>query len=122
MAALASRKGRAGEFLVAHILQMAGAEVHHVHSDFDLIVVTPRRKLVSVEVKTAFKRRRTSPKSYQFYVGSAACDFYVFLAADIKRLIVRRGVDVRCGQQAYFKSDEFSEEAMSNGIAAIIEA
>lgn len=104
------------------MLQLAGAEVHHVHSDFDLIVVTPRRKLVSVEVKAAFERRKASPKSYQFNVRHAVCDFYVFLAADIQRLIVRRGADVRCGQQAYFSSDEFSEEAMSNGIASIVDA
>jgi hypothetical protein len=102
------------------MLQMAGAEVHHVHSDFDLIVVTPNQTMLSVEVKSAFKPHVSTKHSYQFKVGSAVVDFYVFLAVDIERLIVRRGADVRRGRQAYFNGDEFSEEAMSSGIDLII--
>lgn len=104
------------------MLQMAGAEVHHVHSDFDLIVVTPSKKMLSVEVKTAFQPRKRSSRSYQFHMGRAVCDFYVFLAADIERLIVLPGADVRVGRQFYVSADKFSEEAMRDGIARVISA
>ena len=45
--------GRAGEFMAAYKLQMAGAEVSHVNGTCDLHVTLPSKMVLRVEVKTS---------------------------------------------------------------------
>jgi len=44
--------GRAGEYHVASVLEMAGIEATKLDGTFDLLAVTPAGTIISVEVKT----------------------------------------------------------------------
>ena len=52
MASRNTQVGRAGEYYVASVLEMAGIEATKLDGTFDLLAVTPAGTIISVEVKT----------------------------------------------------------------------
>lgn len=70
----ATEIGRAGEFLVAHRLQMAGINVSHVAQEFDLLCQMPSGRLISVEVKTCATPRQDR-NTAAFHVKNMSADW-----------------------------------------------
>jgi hypothetical protein len=70
--------GRAGEFMAAYKLQMAGAEVSHVNGTCDLHVTLPSKMVLRVEVKTSATISRYG--SYRFHRGGSDADIFVLVA------------------------------------------
>ena len=118
----ARQTGRAGEFLAAYHLQIAGADVYHVNASVDLIVMSASGRLLAVEVKAASKGRGIKRASYAFKIKRQRPDFYVFVALDLGRLAVMGSSEVHKRGTMRLYSEAFSEEAMQSGIARIIDA
>jgi hypothetical protein len=83
--------GRAGEFLVAHHLEMAGLRT--VHADVigqDLWVRTVSNRMVTVQVKSTAKAIEQDGRFYYtFYNGTHIwrADVYAFVAIDVGLVI-----------------------------------
>ena len=119
---MAHQTGRAGEFLAAYHLQIAGADVYHVNASVDLIVMAASGRLLAVEVKAASRGRGIKRPSYAFKINHAQPDFYVFVALDLGRLAVMGSSEVHKKGTMRLYSNAFSEEAMQAGIARIVDA
>ena len=119
---LAHQTGRAGEFLAAYHLQIAGADVYHVNSAVDLIVRAASGRLLAVEVKAASKVYGNKRQTYIFNINSAKPDFYVFVALDVGRIAVAEASEIHKRGTMRLPVDAFSEGAMQAGIARIIDA
>ena len=119
---LAHQTGRAGEFLAAYHLQMAGADVYHINAEVDLIVMSASGKLLAVEVKAASKAESNKRRTYAFAINHAKPDFYVFVALDTCRLAVMEAAKIRKRGTMRLPNYAFSEEAMREGIARIVDA
>lgn len=76
--------GRAGEYLVAHLLELAGIEVYRVDGDCDLIV-SMDGTLLRVEVKAASAINRRG--FYRFNMKTRPdADYCAFVALDLALL------------------------------------
>jgi hypothetical protein len=81
-----TRIGRAGEFIVAGKMTLAGFDVFHVSDRYDLLVCTPSERMIRVEVKSS-SSCETSRK-YKFYIGNIShCDIVALFTCD--RMAVR---------------------------------
>lgn len=101
---------------------MAGANVYHVNAAVDLIVVSASGKLLAVEVKAASSTEGVRRKSYVFTINQAKPDFYVFVALDTGRISIMEASKIRKRGSLRLSKDAFSEEAMREGIARIVDA
>ena len=100
---------------------MAGADVYHINAAVDLIVMTASGKLLAVEVKAASKVHGNKRQTYAFNINHAKPDFYVFVA-DTGRLAVMEVAKIRKRGTMRLLKDAFSEKAMREGIARIVDA
>ena len=99
--------GRAGEYLVASVLEQHGCHVSHVNIyGADLWVQTPSRRIVRVEVKTssvAIKGQRggingAGSLTYRFgsfYTDPDHVDAVIYVALDMGLILVRDPRDPR---------------------------
>lgn len=88
--------GRQGEFFAAYVLESQGVECHHVdRKGADLWCQLPSGVLLPVQVKASLGPRPAekwrSTTRYAFsHVDPQACEWFCFVALDLKLLIVRR--------------------------------
>ena len=110
---------RAGEYLVAHLLEERGIRVSRVDlSSHDLWCRTPSGRLVSVQVKSTLGPfgLQTGKPRYAFYnAGSevASVDVFAFAALDRRLALFERTMRTRRNLLA----DDMTVEAMEASIA-----
>jgi hypothetical protein len=82
----ATQIGRAGEYYVCHLLEVAGIEVTRIDGQFDLLAVLPSGRLARIEVKTA---TRPSRGVSIYHKGGSACDFWALysIEAGVVRIV-----------------------------------
>ena len=109
--------GRAGEFLVAHHLEMAGLRT--VHADVigqDLWVRTISNRMLTVQVKSTGRAQDQDGRLYYtFYNGNHIwrADVYAFVAIDVALVIFEPTMLKRRKIQHH----EFTRERMQSSIA-----
>jgi len=110
--------GKAGEFFAAYVLQDAGADVHILNGEYDLLV-TVNGELRKVEVKASWSRRNGN--RYTFYKGKSSAEYFVLVAMDTRLIRIISRSDMGTGSTLHVKSSEFSEFNQSNDIAEFME-
>lgn len=110
--------GRAGEYLVAHLLELEGIETYRVDGDFDL-VINVSGALMRLEVKASsgkFKPRG----SYRFFLGHKNADAYVFVALDLGRIRVKLAGELGRAKLVSVAASSFTPEAQSADIQKLL--
>lgn len=106
--------GKAGEFFAAYVLQDAGADVHILNGEYDLLV-TVNGELRKVEVKASWSRRNGS--RYTFYKGKSSAEYFVLVAMDTRLIRILSRNDMGDGTTRHVNSSEFSELNQLSDIA-----
>jgi len=111
--------GRAGEYLAAHILEMAGIEAYRVDGDCDLILNIDGA-LVRMEVKAAsavYKPRNF----YRYYIRSYNADVYAFVALDLGLMRLRMTGELSASGEISYVPARFTPDNQAADIARLVE-
>ena len=109
--------GRAGEFLTASKLQMAGLETTHVNGSCDLHVTLPSKRVLRVEVKAALT---PSPSgAFKFHVGNSNAEVFVLVCMPLGMIRIFGESDLK-GKMITLRSAEFTEQAEADDIAYLL--
>lgn len=101
--------GRAGEYLVASLLESNGIEVYRVDGDFDLIANLDGR-LIRIEVKSSTKIRATHG-TYVFHpVRKTDFDAYILVVIPLGLMRIFWGNKAVYGSQITLRPEEFTKE------------
>lgn len=111
--------GKAGEFFAAYVLQDAGADVHILNGEYDLLV-TVNGELRKVEVKASWARKDRS--RYTFHRGKSSAEYFVLVAMDIRLIRIFSRENMGDGTTRHVNSSEFSELNQSSDIAEFMES
>jgi len=122
-----SHVGRVGEFFAIYKLEKYGIECHHVdRSGVDLWCQSLDKSLFTVQVKSSnichFNQHNKRPNfsGYAFNLRAAhVADFYVFIALDIERMIVRSSADLEGKTQLRLTASDFTREEELEGISLL---
>lgn len=110
--------GRAGEYLAATLLEMAGIEVYRVDGDFDLIL-NLKGRLIRMEVKSASIIEPLKNR-YRFYpVRKEDADVYAFVAIPMGLMRIFWGDDLNYNTQKNMSAKLFTQEAQDADIARL---
>ena len=113
----ATSAGRAGEFLTASKLQMAGLETTHVAGSCDLHVTLPSNRVLRVEVKSALTPSRSG--SFRFHVGNSNAEVFVLVCMPLGLIRIFGESDLK-GKMITLRSAEFTEQAEADDIAHLL--
>lgn len=109
--------GRAGEFMAAYKLQMAGVEVAHINGTCDLHVTLPSKGVLRVEVKTAATISKYG--SYRFHRGGSDADIFVLVALKQGLLRVMRLDEMGGKITITLRPADFTQQAEDDDIAGL---
>jgi len=112
------RHGRAGEYLACYLLEAyAGLEASRIDGAFDLVVHAGDGRLVSVEVKSSSRRKRTSG-GYKFQRPrmTTLANYYCCIALDIGLMRIFSGDIWRDRKELFLPDREFTQVAMINDL------
>lgn len=115
----ATSLGRAGEYLVAHLLELAGVEAYRVDGDFDLIL-NASGTLMRLEVKASsgtFKPRG----SYRFFISDRNADAYAFVALDLGMMRLRLAEEMVTANSVSMIPERFTAEAQAEDIQKLLD-
>lgn len=70
------RIGRAGEYYIAHLIELSGLEAARVDGSCDLHVTLRSGRILRLEVKTATKHNRAS---IQFHIGASRAEVFALV-------------------------------------------
>ena len=87
------RVGRAGEYFVCHILELAGIEATRSDGQFDVIALRTDGTMASVEVKTCATIVTTN--RVRFNIGISKADWWALYAMPLGLVLFMRGDDDR---------------------------
>ena len=71
-----ARVGRAGEYYMAHLIELNGLEAARVDGSCDLHVTLKSGRILRLEVKTATKYNR---KDIQYYIGHSNAEIFALV-------------------------------------------
>lgn len=111
--------GRAGEYLVAHIFELAGVEAYRIDGDCDLILNIDGA-LVRLEVKAASAASRNR-SLYRFYVTNLNADVFAFVALDLGLLRLRLPGELPAAGNVCFGPARFTPDNQAADIKRIVE-
>lgn len=113
----ATSVGRAGEFLTASKLQMAGLETTHVAGSCDLHVTLPSNRVLRVEVKAALT---PSPSgSFKFYIGNSNAEVFMLVSLQLSLIRIFNKSDLK-GKMITLRPAEFTEQAEADDIERLL--
>ena len=113
----ATSAGRAGEFLTASKLQMAGLETTHVAGSCDLHVTLPSNRVLRVEVKAALTPSRSG--SFRFHVGNSNAEVFMLVSMPLRLIRIFSESDLM-GKMITLRPAEFTEQAEADDIAHLL--
>lgn len=111
--------GRAGEYLVAHLLELSGIEAYRVDGDFDLII-NASGALMRLEVKAASGRFKPRG-SYRFFIGNRNADAYAFVALDLGLIRVKLAGELSRAKLVSLAASVFTPDAQAADIQRLLE-
>ena len=122
-----SHVGRVGEFFGVYKLEKYGIECHHVdRSGIDLWCQSLDNSLFTVQVKASnichFNRHNKRPEfsGYAYNLRSDhVADFYVFVALDIERIIVKPVEELEGKTQLRLTASDFTREEELEGMSLL---
>lgn len=122
-----SHVGRVGEFFAIYKLEKYGIECHHVdRSGIDLWCQSLDQSLFTVQVKSSnichFNQHNKRPafSGYAFNLRAAhIADFYVFVALDIERMIVKPVAELEGKTQLRLTASDFTREEELEGMSLL---
>jgi len=113
----ATSVGRAGEFLTASKLQMAGLETTHVAGSCDLHVTMPNKRVLRVEVKAALT---PSPSgAFRFHVGNSNAEVFMLVSLQLSLIRIFNKSDLK-KSMITLRPAEFTEQAEADDIAHLL--
>ena len=122
-----SHVGRVGEFFAIYKLEKYGIECHHVdRSGIDLWCQSLDNSLFTVQVKSSnichFNQHNKRPafSGYAYNLRSDhVADFYVFVALDIERLVVKPVGELEGKTQLRLTASDFTREEELEGVSLL---
>lgn len=122
-----SHVGRVGEFFAIYKLEKYGIECHHVdRSGIDLWCQSLDHSLFTVQVKSSnichFNQNNNRPtfSGYAYNLrADHVADFYVFVALDIERLIVKPVAELEGKTQLRLTASDFTREEELEGVSLL---
>ena len=122
-----SHVGRVGEFFAIYKLEKYGIECHHVdRSGIDLWCQSLDQSLFTVQVKASnichFNQTNNRPtfSGYSYNLRAAhVADFYVFVALDIERMIVKPVTELEGKTQLRLTASDFTREEELEGMSLL---
>tara|TARA_X000001388_G_scaffold25927_1_gene18167 strand:- start:14821 stop:15240 length:420 start_codon:yes stop_codon:yes gene_type:complete len=120
-----SHVGRIGEFFAMYILEKNGIECHHVdRSGIDLWCQSYNDAMFTVQVKAAnvciMNTNRGNKLRYVYNLRSKKiADFYVFVALDIEKLLVRSTEELGCKKSIQLHPNLFNAESQAGGMETL---
>jgi hypothetical protein len=122
-----SHIGRVGEFFAIYKLEKYGIECHHVdRSGIDLWCQSLDNSLFTVQVKASnichFNQHNKRPafSGYAYNLRSDhVADFYVFVALDIERMIVKPVEELEGKTQLQLTASDFTREEELEGVSLL---
>ena len=122
-----SHVGRVGEFFAIYKLEKYGVECHHVdRSGIDLWCQSLDKSLFTVQVKSSnichFNQHNKRPafSGYAFNLRAQhIADFYIFIALDIERILVRPLADLEGKTQLRLTASDFTREEELEGMSLL---
>jgi hypothetical protein len=120
-----SHVGRIGEFFAMYILEKNGIECHHVdRSGIDLWCQSYNDAMFTVQVKAAnvciMSTNRGNKLRYVYNLRSKKiADFYVFVALDIEKLLVRSTEELGCKKSIQLHPNLFNAESQAGGMETL---
>ena len=122
-----SHVGRVGEFFAIYKLEKYGIECHHVdRSGIDLWCQSLDNSLFTVQVKASnichFNKHNKRPEfsGYAFNLrADHVADFYVFVALDIERIIVKPVEELEGKTQLRLTASDFTREEELEGMSLL---
>tara|TARA_R110001632_G_scaffold131201_1_gene245442 strand:+ start:88 stop:459 length:372 start_codon:yes stop_codon:yes gene_type:complete len=113
----ATSVGRAGEFLTASKLQMAGLETAHVDGSCDLHVTLPSNRVLRVEVKAALTPSHSG--AFRFYIGNSSAEVFMLVCMPLGMVRIFGESDLK-RKMITLRSAEFTEQAEADDIAYLL--
>lgn len=120
-----SHVGRIGEFFAMYVLEKNGIECHHVdRSGIDLWCQSYNDAMFTVQVKAANvctinTRKGNKPRYIYNLRAKKIADFYVFIALDMERLLVRSTEELGCKKSIQLHPNLFNAESQAGGIETL---
>ena len=122
-----SHVGRVGEFFAIYKLEKYGIECHHVdRSGIDLWCQSLDNSLFTVQVKASnichFNQTNNRPtfSGYSYNLRSQhVADFYVFIALDIERIVVKPVAELEGKTQLRLTASDFTREEELEGMSLL---
>jgi Holliday junction resolvase-like predicted endonuclease len=109
------RIGRAGEYFVCHILELAGIEATRSDGQFDVIALRPDGTMASVEVKTCATIVNTN--RVRFNIGISKADWWALYAMPLGLVLFMRGDDDRLNcRNMTLRADDFTTDAQTKSL------
>tara|TARA_R110001606_G_scaffold295136_3_gene442743 strand:+ start:2926 stop:3297 length:372 start_codon:yes stop_codon:yes gene_type:complete len=109
------RVGRAGEYFVCHILELAGIEATRSDGQFDVIALRPDGTMASVEVKTCATIVNTN--RVRFNIGISKADWWALYAMPLGLVLFMRGDDDRLNcRNMTLRADDFTTDAQTKSL------
>ena len=122
-----SHIGRVGEFFAIYKLEKYGIECHHVdRSGIDLWCQSLDNSLFTLQVKSSnichFNKDNKRPNfsGYAYNLRSDhIADFYIFIALDIERIIVKPVAELKGKTQLRLTASDFTREEELEGMSLL---
>jgi|TARA_B110000908_G_scaffold18750_1_gene21055 hypothetical protein len=113
----ATSVGRAGEFLTASKLQMAGLETTHVAGSCDLHVTLPSKRVLRVEVKAALTPSHSG--AFRFHVGNSNAEVFVLVSMPLSLIRIFNQCELK-SKLITLRPAEFTQKAEADDIAHLL--
>lgn len=111
--------GRAGEYHVASVLELAGIEATKLDGTFDLLAVTPHGTIISIEVKTATKTAYAD--LWRFGRGAGYAQWFALYCMPLGVVRFYRADDVRHTKVMFnVRSAEFNDADAADDLATLL--
>ncbi len=109
------RIGRAGEYFVCHILELAGIEATRSDGQFDVIALRTDGTMASVEVKTCATIVTTN--RVRFNIGISKADWWALYAMPLGLVLFMRGDDDRLNcRNMTLRTTDFTTDAQTKSL------